>query len=74
MTYDLLDCIGLSAMQSLLTQRVTDLQEVLNQRIEEAILQSSYIYDSSLMDSILREVHLPLTPSQLTLLCFALLC
>jgi hypothetical protein len=64
-------------MQSLLTQRVTDLQEVLNQRIEEAILQSSYIYDSTLMDSILREVHLPLLlPNSLSsaLLSSALLC
>lgn len=47
---------GLPSIEALFIQRIVEIQEILPQKIEEAILQCSYVYDTMLMDSVFREV------------------
>lgn len=49
---------GLPSIEALFIQRIVEIQDILPHKIEEAILQCSYVYDTMLMDSVFREVRL----------------
>lgn len=47
----------LPTVEALLVQRIADIQDLLPNKIEESLLQCSYIYESMFMDDIFREVQ-----------------
>lgn len=55
----LLNCIDilgdLPTVEALLVQRIADIQDILPNKIEESMLQCSYIYESMFMDDVFRE-------------------